>query len=649
MKKITLKFCIIAASLLGGNAIAQTSYLVDFNQNATATYVTPGNWNNFQDSAAGTLNAIISDAGVASTINMAVTDAFVAANGTGTTAPTGTHGFPATATSDSFYIQDGANATAEITISGLNPANTYSFMIFASRAGVADNRVAKYTLTGTNVGTGTLNASNNTANTSDINNISPTAGGTIVLKLEKDASSTGTFAYLGCFKMTEVGAVPIVNQVLLDCEDGTTNQLAVMNVFANGATGSNADMVVVDNPNPSGVNTSSKCIQFTRRTTGADPWAGFYAVVTDPDPDMTTAKYVHVKILKPTTSAQKFKIEGGPDGTFEIASSNSYETANVWQDIVFDYSLMTPTGGTYPIVAFLPDFEDPLVAGADRMIYFDDIIVNNDPTGVVIVPPPPPTELVLLDCEDGTTNKLATMNVFANGPGQSNADMVVVDNPNPTGLNTSTKCIQFTRRTSGADAMPWAGFWCPVTDPDPDFTTDKYVHVKVMKANTSIVKFKIEGGPAGTSEIASVNAYTTPGQWQDMVFDYTSRTGVYPIVALLPDFDDPLTAGADRIIYFDDIKVNNNPNPATLGIKGNDLAQNIAVYPNPTSRILNIETSEEIQSATIFTYDGRVISTINKFEIGVNTINTSDLSNGLYLIKFEAKNGATSTKKFIKN
>ncbi len=646
MKKITF----LGLMLFGLSANAQTNYLVDFNQNTSATYVSSGNWNNFHDaSGALPLTNIITDAGVASTIDMAVTDLFVSSNGGGTTAPTGTHGFPATATSDSFYVQDGANNVGEITISSLNPANTYSFQIFASRDGVGDNRIAKYTLTGTNSGTASLNASNNTANTCSVNNITPSSTGTIVLKVEKDPTSTGTYYYIGCMKMTEVGAAPIVNQVLLDCEDGTTNKLAVMNVFANGSAGSNADMVVVNNPLTTGINTSTKCIQFTRRTTGADPWAGFYAAVTDPDPDFTTAKYVHVKILKTTTSPQKFKIEAGPNGTFEILSSNSYTTAGVWQDIVFNYSALTPAGGAYPIVAFLPDFEDPLTAGADRIIYFDDIIVNNDPTGVVVVPPPTSQDLVLLDCENSTTNKLVTMNVFANGPGQSNADMVIVNNPNPTGVNTSTKCIQFTRRTTGADAMPWAGFYCAdIANPDPDFTTDKYVHVKVMKANTSIVKFKIEGGPSGTSEVASTNAYTTPNQWQDMVFDYTTKTGVYPTIALLPDFDDPLTAGADRMVYFDDIRVNNNPNP-TLGVKGNELAQNIAIYPNPTSNVLNIETSEEIQSATIFAFDGRVVSTINKFEIGVNTINTSDLSTGMYLIKFEAENGATLTRKFVKN
>ena len=66
---------------------------------------------------------------------------------------------------------------------------------------------------------------------------------------------------------------------------------------------------------------------------------------------------------------------------------------------------------------------------------------------------------VFLDAEDGTTNKLATLNVLANGPGESNADFVVVANPLIAGVNTSSKVVKFTRRTGGANAQSYAGFY----------------------------------------------------------------------------------------------------------------------------------------------------------------------------------------------
>lgn len=315
----------------------------------------------------------------------------------------------------------------------------------------------------------------------------------------------------------------------------------------------------------------------------------------------------------------KFQDAGAAEYWFDTTGSG-------WQTITANFGAGL---GSYPTIVIMPD-----AGSLDTGTYLvDDIEFASQ---------------VLLNAEDGTTNKLATMNVFANGPGQSNADMIVVTNPNPSGINTSTKCIQFTRRTSGLDAMPWAGFWCPVTDPDPDFTTNKYVHVKVMKSNTSNVKFKIEGGPSGTSEIPSMNSYTTPGVWQDMVFDFSDRTGIYPVVALEPDFEDPLTASGDRIIYFDDIIVNNIATPQTLGVKENYLSAKINMYPNPTTGVLNIQTTEELKSATIYSFEGRKVLSVNKFEIGNTTINASGLSNGVYFIKLSTKSGTSQTQKFIK-
>ncbi len=251
----------------------------------------------------------------------------------------------------------------------------------------------------------------------------------------------------------------------------------------------------------------------------------------------------------------------------------------------------------------------------------------------------------LLDAEDGTYNKLSP-NVMANGTGESSADFTVVANPNPTGINTSSKVVQFRRNTSLGD--PWAGFWSPVVDPDPDFTTNKYVHVKVLKTKLSPVKFKLEGGAAGNIEIASMNTYTTAGVWQDMVFDFSAKTGTYPTVILMPDFEDPMTKTGDIMIYFDDIKLNNSSTPEVLGIQKNALATKIQMFPNPTKDVLRIQSSEALSSATIFSVDGRKVLEISKFENGTTSINISSLSNGAYLINFKAASGATLAERFIK-
>lgn len=178
-----------------------------------------------------------------------------------------------------------------------------------------------------------------------------------------------------------------------------------------------------------------------------------------------------------------------------------------------------------------------------------------------------------LDAENGTTGTL-TLHEMANGPTGSDADFTVVANPNPSGINTSSKVVQFNRNTAGD---PWAGFWGSGATPTPDFTTNKYIHVKVLKTRLTPVHFKIEGGTAGNLEIASMNPYAVANVWQDLVFDFSSKTGTYPTIDLMPDFLDPSVDTGFIMVYFDDIKLNNNPNAEVLGVQTNALAAKINI------------------------------------------------------------------------
>lgn len=241
------------------------------------------------------------------------------------------------------------------------------------------------------------------------------------------------------------------------------------------------------------------------------------------------------------------------------------------------------------------------------------------------------------------------MHVMANGPGESVADFEVVANPLVAGINTSANVVKFTRRTSGDNAMPWGGFWTDVIDEAlrPDVTVNKYVHVKILKQQASPQKFKLEAGTTPNFELNSINSYTTVGQWQDMVFYFPDANSIYQRVGLMPDFEDPLVAGADRIIYFDDITINNSPTPITAATESY-LAGRVSLYPNPANNSLFIDSLEDLNSVSIFSIDGRQVATFNKVVEGTNNLNIENLSKGIYMVHFTAKNGATLTQKLIK-
>ncbi|GAA4238425.1 hypothetical protein GCM10022291_28850 [Postechiella marina] len=72
-------------------------------------------------------------------------------------------------------------------------------------------------------------------------------------------------------------------------------------------------------------------------------------------------------------------------------------------------------------------------------------------------------------------------------------------------------------------------------------------------------------------------------------------------------------------------------------------ALGVKLYPNPTSSQLNIDLKSQFKNAVIYSVLGnKVLQTSSK------SINTSKLTNGVYLIKIEDKNGNISTKRFIK-
>ncbi|MCF8371377.1 MAG: T9SS type A sorting domain-containing protein [Bacteroidales bacterium] len=436
-------------------------------------------------------------------------------------------------------------------------------------------------------------------------------------------------------------------QMVADFEDGTNGPLT-LHVMGSGAWDDDTQhpvaetFMVVDNPDISGINTSAKVMKFVRRGTvnGGMPWGGFWANIV-PNIDVTTNKYVHVKVWKPRISPLKFKLEGGPSGTLETGSMYPQTVEGMWEDIVFDFTTMD---GAYPVVAFMPDFEDPLTLGPDTSIYFDEILVSNDSTPIIL-------SNVIADFEDGTNGPF-TFHVMGCGAWDDdtqhpvNETFMVVDNPDISGINTSAKVMKFVRRGTVNGGMPWGGFWANVL-PNVDVTTNKYVHVKVWKTRISPLKFKLEGGPSGTLETASMNTQSGINMWEDIVFDFTTMDGAYPVVAFMPDFEDPLTLADDIDIYFDDMMVSDDPTPISLGVN-EVFSTNFTLYPNPCTNSFELNNTD-FQALIIYDITGQQVLSAKNLNTGNVSVEVSALSQGLYIISLVDRNNKRTSRKLIKN
>ena len=74
------------------------------------------------------------------------------------------------------------------------------------------------------------------------------------------------------------------------------------------------------------------------------------------------------------------------------------------------------------------------------------------------------------------------------------------------------------------------------------------------------------------------------------------------------------------------------------------LAEQIAIYPNPTKGFLVIDTDYLIEKVRIFNVHGNVVES----QMKENAIDFSNVSNGIYFIEIHTDKGLIR-KKFIKN
>jgi hypothetical protein len=106
-----------------------------------------------------------------------------------------------------------------------------------------------------------------------------------------------------------------------------------------------------------------------------------------------------------------------------------------------------------------------------------------------------------------------------------------------------------------------------------------------------------------------------------------------------PDLGKPSDAGT---IVLDNVVFSFDP---ALEVNDNDFNNDVAVYPNPVSNVLNINSERQIDSVIIFNISGqKVIENTSSFN---GQIDVAKLTSGIYFVKVTSNN-SSSTIKFIK-
>jgi hypothetical protein len=174
----------------------------------TPTYQAPAPWNNLTAGYipyAGTAFQNLKDqTGANSGATVTLTDAWSFIAESGMKRRNGSDVFPESVLAGSFYATD-ANIH-RITITGLDPAKAYNFLFFASHF-VSESTLTNFTANGQTI---SLDGSQNSNKTAQINGITPDASGTVVISCQK--ASTAKFALISALVIESYvpgGATPI--------------------------------------------------------------------------------------------------------------------------------------------------------------------------------------------------------------------------------------------------------------------------------------------------------------------------------------------------------------------------------------------------------------------------------------------------------
>jgi len=247
---------------------------------------------------------------------------------------------------------------------------------------------------------------------------------------------------------------------------------------------------------------------------------------------------------------------------------------------------------------------------------------------------------VPIDFETGGHGADWTWTVFEN---DDNPALEIVENPDPSGINTSNTVAKFTARQTG---QTFAGCESLHGADIGDYKIDannSTITIMVYKTVLSDVGIKLVTSSSWSKGELKV-ANTKTNQWEEITFDFSTidhENMTYDQIVIFPDFN---ARSEETISYFDNLTIGGR----TASLKNLEPTTGV-VYPNPASSQLHIEVDQRnINSYTLTSITGQIVKDEKLNASGPQTdIDISDLSKGIYLLNISTENGILNKKVII--
>jgi hypothetical protein len=401
-------------------------------------------------------------------------------------------------------------------------------------------------------------------------------------------SSIGTYnvrvvALSGGAATTEVEQEITITDPLflpIDFESETLNY-----TFNNFGGGEGAGAPVIDNPDPSGVNTSARVASYTKPA-GSEIWAGTTIGLDEPI-DFSSDKYISVDVWSPAAGTPViFKIENLDDADLFVESTVETTVSNALETLTFDMSAVDTSIDYGRLVLFF-NYGTP---GNDETYYFDNIQTTTlEPLKLPI--------------------NFESENLTYAWGGFGGAGAGVIDNPDMSGINTSAKVTELSK---GDGSEVWAGVSLNL-DEALSFENGTTVKMKTWSPEAGVpILLKFEDSDSAPDNNGNPSVFvevtqntTVANQWEELSFDLSTFDAFdesvgYDRLIVFYDFNSP---GEGTSFYFDDVRMASENEPTSVmlpvGFENSGLTYELTPFEGADSAV------EE-----------------NPFQEGINTSNT---------------------------
>ncbi|PQB05422.1 PKD domain-containing protein [Aureitalea marina] len=336
---------------------------------------------------------------------------------------------------------------------------------------------------------------------------------------------------------------------------------------------------VIDNPDPSGSNTSAKVAEFFKEP-GAEIFAGTILQLGSPiDFSQFQGFTMNVWSPKPGITV-KLKLENADDSNIAAEVDATTSTTNAWETVIFDFSSADLEQEYSKLVVFL-DFGN---TGEGTTFYFDNIAQATPPSNQVTLP---------LDFEDS--------NLDYGLIGFEGAESAVIANPDPSGINTSMTVVE-TTKTEGAQFF--AGTLIPLDVPI-DFSISEKISIKTWSPKAGIpVRLKLEADDPGQFVELDVNTTVANG-WEELIWDFSGQTAGLQATKVIIFFEFVVDLPGDgSTYYFDDVQLAADGVQLPIDFEDTELDYEIIGFEGAESTLVANPVSGGINTS------GNVIQTI---------------------------------------